>query len=86
MTETPHSEILDSIDGLTSEVRLLRETLDELVEVFEWAVQNYQNHVNERSWSLDADMKASEDRSSSTPREHDVESERIELKSPDLLF
>ena len=76
MTETPQSEIRDSIDGLTSEVKLLRETLVELVEVFEWAAQNCQNQVNERSWSRDADTKASRDRSSSEPETNAVEAER----------
>ena len=86
MTETPHSEIRDSIDGLASEVTLLRETLDELVEIFEWAVQNYQNQVNERSWSRDVDMKASGDRSFSEPETNAVEAERTKPRSPDLLF
>ena len=86
MTETPHSKIRDSIDGLASEVTLLRETLDELVEVFEWAVQNYQNHVNERSWSQNADMKASGDRSSIEPKTDTAEVKVNKPRSTDLLF
>lgn len=86
MTDTTRKELSDSIDGLTNEVKLLRETMDEFVEVFEWAVQNYQKQANCDNWSQTPDLRFSEVRTPDPTETGEVEKECNIPKSPDLLF
>lgn len=86
MTDTPHAELSDSIDGLTNEVRLLRESLDELLEVFEWAVQNHHTQVNDGNWTQSSVSKFPEVQAPHSATADPVENELAKSKPPDLLF